>query len=145
MRGRATRALCSAALKIGESVLLLVLFMQATELNKNRSPTDHLSWWKRLLIGALVGSFLGALNNWFYEFSLIRLLAAMLSGAAFFAIVGLFAMKFKKSKFKLVALAGLAGLAAGGVYWIIADSSSTPLLTMGIGLVGGIVYAWAES
>jgi len=116
--------------------------MQATELNKNQT---HLSWWKRLLIGALVGSFLGALNNWFYEFSLIRLLAAILSGAAFFAIVGVFATKFKENKFKLVALAGLAGLVAGGVYWVIAGPSSSPLFTMGIGLIGGMVYAWAES
>ena len=66
-------------------------------------------------------------------------------GAAFFAIVGLFAVKFKEDKFKLVALAGLAGCAAGGVYWIVGHPSSSPLLIMGIGLIGGIVYAWAES
>lgn len=119
--------------------------MQATDLNQNPSPSHHLSWWKRLLIGALIGGFLGALNNWLYDFSLIRLLAGMLCGAAFFAIVGLFAVKFKEDKFKLVALAGLAGCAAGGVYWIVGHPSSSPLLIMGIGLIGGIVYAWAES
>jgi len=119
--------------------------MQATELNKNRRPADHLSWWKRLLIGALVGSVFGALNNWSHEFSVIRVLAAMLAGAAFFGIVGVFAMKFKQDKLKLVALAGLAGSAAGGVYWIVVDPSSSPLLTIGTGLIGGLIYAWAES
>jgi len=119
--------------------------MQATELNKNRSRTDHPSWWKRLLIGALVGSFSGALNIWFYEFSLIRLVAAILAGASFFAIVSLLAVKFKEDEFKVAALGGLAGLAAGGVYWIVGHPPSSALFAMGIGFVGGIVYVVVES
>jgi drug/metabolite transporter (DMT)-like permease len=119
--------------------------MQETELDKEQNPTDHPSWWRRLLIGALVGCFFGALNIWFYEFSLARLLAAILGGATFFAIVGLLAVKFGKDRLKVIAVAGFAGFVAGALYWVVARPSSSPLLAIGIGLVGGIVYAWAES
>jgi len=117
------------------------------QLNSTRTEVEQItpSWWKRLLIGALVGSFSGALNIWFYEFSLIRLVAAILAGASFFAIVSLLAVKFKEDEFKVAALGGLAGLAAGGVYWIVGHPPSSALFAMGIGFVGGIVYAWAES
>ena len=119
--------------------------MQETELDKDLNPTDHLPWWKRILGGAFIGAFFGALNIWFYEFSLARLLAAILSGATFFAIVGLLAVKFGSDRLKVIAISGLAGFVAGVVYWVVVPPSSSPLLAIGIGLVGGIVYAWAET
>ena len=117
--------------------------MQETELDKGVSPIAHHSWWKRVLIGALVGGFIGALDIWFYEFSLNRLMAAILSGASFFAIVGLLAVRVAKDRSKVIALGGFAGFVAGIAYWVVARPSSSPLLAVGIGLVGGIVYAWA--
>ncbi|HEY3037587.1 MAG TPA: hypothetical protein VGJ66_02565 [Pyrinomonadaceae bacterium] len=119
--------------------------MQETELDNGVSPIAHHSWWKRLLIGALAGGFFGALEIWFYEFSINRLVAAILSGATFFAIIGLLATKFAKDRSKVIALGGLAGLLAGIAYWLVARPSSSLLLAVGIGLLGGIVYAWAES
>lgn len=119
--------------------------MPETELDRDTGTTDHPSWWKRLLIGAIVGGFFGAVEIWFYEFSLVRLWAAILSGASFFAIVGLLAVKFRKDRLKLIAIAGLAGLVAGIVYWAVARPSSSPVLAIGVGLVSGIVYSWAES
>jgi len=119
--------------------------MQETELDKGVRGIAHHSWWKRLLIGALVGGFFGALEIWFYEFSLNRLVAAILSGASYFAIIGLFAVKFAKDRSKVIALGGFAGFVAGIAYWVVARRSSSPLLAVGIGLVGGIVYAWAAS
>ena len=116
--------------------------MQETELDKRVSPIAQYSWWKRLLIGALAGGVFGALEIWFYEFSLNRLMAAMLSGACFFAVIGLLAVKFAKGRSKVIALGGFAGFVAGIAYWAVARPSSSPLLTVGIGLVGGILYAW---
>jgi hypothetical protein len=116
--------------------------MQGTELDKGVNPTGHPPWWKRLLIGALVGGFFGALEIWFYEFSLNRLMAAILSGASFFAIIGLLVVKLAKDSSKIIAF-GFAGFVAGIAYWLVARPSSSPLLAVGIGLVSGIVYAWA--
>ena len=117
--------------------------MHETETDQGASPRAHHPWWKRLLMGALCGGFLGALEIWFYEFSLNRLMAAILSGASFFAIIGLLAVKFAKDRSKVIALGGFAGFVAGIAYWVVARPSSSPLLAVGIGLVGGIVYAWA--
>ncbi|MCM3871604.1 MAG: hypothetical protein ND895_13045 [Pyrinomonadaceae bacterium] len=119
--------------------------MQETELDENLDPKNYPPWWKRLLIGALIGGFVGALEIWFYEFSLVRLLSAVLAGATYFAMLGLFAPKFGKDRLKLIALSGLAAIVAAAVYWVVARPSSPLLLALGIGLVGGIVYAWAEA
>lgn len=119
--------------------------MPETELNRGAGKADHPSWWKRLLIGALFGGFFGALEIWFYEFSLVRLLAAILSGATFFAIVGLLAVKFRKDRSKIIALGGFAGFVAGIVYWVIGGPSSSPVLAVLIGSIGGSIYAWAET
>lgn len=117
--------------------------MQETDSDKDLKPPEHLSWWKRLLMGALAGGFFGALEIWFYEFSLVRLWAAILAGASFFAIFGLVAVKLGKDKLKVIVLGGLSGVVAAVVYWVVARPSSL-LLAVGIGLVGGIVYTWAE-
>ena len=117
--------------------------MQETQLEKVESPSGYPSWWKRILTGALAGAVFGALNIWFYEFSLRRLLAAILSGACFVAVFGLLAVKFRTSKLKVTVIAGLAGSLAGAVYWVVGRPASL-LLAIGIGLVIGIVYGWAE-
>ena len=117
--------------------------MQETDLEESKGPP--VPWWKRLLLGALVGSFFGALEIWFYEFSLNRLMAAILSGASFFAIISLLAPKFAKDRSTVIALGGFAGFVAGIAYWLVAQPSVSLLLAVAIGLVGGIVYSWAES
>jgi hypothetical protein len=119
--------------------------MQEPELEESISPTAHPPWWKRVLLGALAGSFFGALEIWFYEFSLNRLMAAILSGASFFAIFGLLAAKFAKDRSKVIALGGFAGFVAGIAYWLVARPSVSLLLAVAIGLVSGIVFVWAES
>ncbi len=113
------------------------------ETDQGARPILQHSWWKRLLIGALVGGFFGALEIWFYEFSLNRLMAAILSGASFFAIIGLVAVKCANDRPKVIVLGGFAGFLAGIAYWVVARPSSSPLLAVGIGLVAGIGYAWA--
>jgi drug/metabolite transporter (DMT)-like permease len=118
--------------------------MQDTELDRELKPTDRPAWWRRLLVGALGGSIIGALDIWFYEFSVVRLLAAILGGATFFTIVALLAVKFGRDRFTVIAIGGFAGFVAGAVYWIVARPSSSPLLAIGIGLVSGIVSALAE-
>lgn len=119
--------------------------MHETELDKDLNLKDYPSWWKRILIGAVLGGFFGALNIWLYEFSPVRLLASILGGASFFAIFGLLAVNFRNDRLKVIALAGFAGFVAGAVYWVVGRPSSSPFLAMGIGLVGGSVYAWVES
>src|SRR5687767_13404089 len=119
--------------------------MQEAEADKDLNPRDYPSWWKRILIGAVIGGLYGALSIWWYEFSLVRLLAAILAGASFFAIFGLVAVVFAQHRLKVLAAAGFAGLVAGGVYWIVARPSSSPLLAIGIGLISGIVNVWVES
>ena len=119
--------------------------MPETELDTGRANPDHPSWWKRLLTGALVGGIFGAMEIWFYEFSLVRLLAAILSGATFFTIIALLAVKFGKDRSKIIALTGFAGFVAGIVYWVVARPSSSPILAIGIGSIGGLIYAWAET
>ena len=119
--------------------------MHEEELENSISPTAHHPWWKRILLLALAGGFFGALEIWFYEFSLNRLFAAILSGATFFMMIGLVGAKFAKDTSKVIALGGLAGIAAGFAYWLVARPSLSLLLVVAIGLVGGIVYAWAET
>ena len=117
--------------------------MQETHLEGR--ATLHHPWWKRLLFGALAGGFLGALEIWFHEFSLNRLIAAILSGASFFAVIGLLAARCGKDRSKVIALGGFAGVVAGIAYWLVARPSLALLLALAIGLVGGIVYTWAET
>ena len=114
------------------------------ESDKDQPPIPHHSWWKRVLLGALGGALFGTLNIWFYEVSLIRLLAAIIAGASFCAIFGLFAPKLAQDRSKLIALAGFAGIAAGIAYWVVARPSASLILAVAIGFGSGIVYAWSE-
>ena len=72
--------------------------MTAMESDQDNPSTPNHSWWKRVLFGALIGAVYGALNIWFYEVSLVRLIAAIISGATFFAVLGLLAPKFGKDR-----------------------------------------------
>jgi hypothetical protein len=118
--------------------------MQATEPDKDDRPRAHPSWWKRVVLGALGGALFGAMNIWFYEVSLVRLVAASIAGASFCAIFGLFAPKLAQDRSKLIALAGFAGIAAGIAYWVVARPSASLIFAVIVGFVSGIVYAWAE-
>jgi len=119
--------------------------MTAMESDQDKAPTPPHSWWKRVLFGALIGAVYGALNIWFYEVSLVRLIAAIISGATFFAVLGLLAPKFGKDRSKFITLAGFSGFVAGIAYWVVARPSSSLILAVIIGFVSGIVCAWAES
>ena len=119
--------------------------MTSTEPDNDEPATAHHPWWKRVLLGALGGALFGTLNIWFYEISLRRLLAATISGACFFAVLGLLAQKFAKDRSRFIAIAGLSGFVAGIVYWLVARPSASLILAVMIGFVSGIVCAWAES
>ena len=119
--------------------------MTATEPDNDERPIAHHSWWKRVLLGALGGALFGALNIWFYEVSLRRLLAAIISGASFCAIFGLLAPNLTKDRSKLIGLAGFCGSLAGIAYWVVARPSSSLILALMVGFVSGIVYASAET
>jgi hypothetical protein len=116
--------------------------MQETQLESKINP--HHPWWKRILFAVLVGGFFGALEIWFYEFSLNRLMAAILSGGTFFAIAGLLGANLAKDRLKVIALCGIAGIAAGIAYWLVARPSVSLLLAVAIGLVGGIVFTFTK-
>jgi hypothetical protein len=115
------------------------------EPNNDKPPIVHHPWWKRILFGAAAGAFYGVLNIWFYEVSLVRLVAAIISGASFFVVLGLLVPKFSKDRSKFIALAGFSGIVAGIVYWVVARPSSSLILAMMIGFGGGLVCAWAET
>lgn len=119
--------------------------MHETKLEETITPTAHLPWWKRILLGALAGSLFGALEIWFYEFSLNRLMAAILSGATFFAVIALVPSEFAKERSKVIALGGCAGVIAGIAYWLVARPSLSPLVAVAIGLASGTIYVWVES
>ena len=97
------------------------------------------------MIGAVYGSFVGALNIWFYEFSPGWLLASVSGGACFFAALGLIVMYFEQRDLKAVMAGGLAGCVAGIIWWAVAQPSTSALLAVVIGLVSGAVYVWVES
>ena len=46
------------------------------------APSDKPPWMTRLLIGAVMGAFFGALHLWFHEVSFARFLAAVSGSAA---------------------------------------------------------------
>ena len=117
--------------------------MRETEFVNQENPSYPV-WWKRVLIGAAIGCFIGGLEIWFYNFSLRDLLAAVLTGAAFFAVLGALAVKCK-TRPSVIALSGIAGMLAGSVYWLVARPTMSPVLVVAIGLVGGSFYAFVES
>ena len=107
-------------------------------------PNERRSWVERILIGACLGAFLGILHLWFYEFSLIRLLAAASGGATFFAVVGLFCEHLAERNFKRLLIGALAGCVAGVAWWAIAQPPSSILLSVSTGIISGAVMIWWE-
>jgi hypothetical protein len=100
---------------------------------------------RRLLIGSLVGAFIGLLELWFYEFNLRHGIAAILSGAIFGSILGLFgSTMLQKTKTALI-LCGSSGGLAGAVWWVIARPTVGILHSVVIGIVLGLLFVWSET
>lgn len=99
---------------------------------------------RRLLIGSLVGAFIGLLELWFYEFNLRHSVAAILSGAIFGSILGLFASTMlQKTKIALI-LCGSSGGFAGAVWWVIARPTVSILHSVIVGIALGLLFVWSD-
>ena len=109
-------------------------------MRKLTETADRNPWWKRLLTGAAFGGVMGALEIWFYEFSLVRLLAAILGGAVFFAILALLSTRFEWRGLRAACVGALAGCVGGAVWWGVARPTSSLVIAMGIGLAGGVLF-----
>jgi hypothetical protein len=108
------------------------------------APSDKPSWITRLLIGAAVGAFYGALHLWFYEVSFVSLLAAAAGGAAFFSLIGVGSDYLAHRSFKTVLLGAVAGCVAGIVWWAVAAHGTSIFLAAGTGTIGGVIIIWLE-
>jgi hypothetical protein len=107
-------------------------------------PTPYSSLAMRILIGALMGAFLGLLELWFYEFDLAHLLAAIAAGATFGSLIGVLVPWAEPDRFKEVVVCSSAGSVAGIVWWLIAQpgtSIGSIALAVGIGALLGALFA----
>jgi len=99
---------------------------------------------RRVLIGSLMGAFIGLLELWFYEFNLRHGMAAILAGGFFGAVVGVFwSSMLKKIKTALI-LCGCTGGLAGAVWWIVAKSSVSIFQSVAIGIALGLLFVWSD-
>ena len=108
------------------------------------APSESQSWMTRLLMGAIMGAFIGALNLWFYEVSFVRLLAAISGGAAFYSLIALGSDYLEHRNLKTVLLGALAGGVAGILWWAVARPGTSVFLAAGVGIVSGVVIVWWE-
>jgi heme O synthase-like polyprenyltransferase len=98
----------------------------------------------RVAIGALVGSFLGLLELWFYKFDLPHLLAAMLAGATFMMIIAVFVEQLQGRNVISFVIGSLSGSAASLVWWLIAKPNTSLSLALFTGLCFGMLFIWSE-
>jgi len=99
---------------------------------------------RRVLLGSLIGAFIGVLELWFYEFNLRHGIAAILSGAVFGSLLGLFGSSMLRGiKGALILGAGAGGL-AGVVWWVVASPTVTIVLSIAVGVALGILFVWSE-
>jgi len=99
---------------------------------------------RRLLIGSLAGAFIGLIELWFYEFNLRHGIAAILSGAIFGSILGIFGSMLQNTS-KALFICGSSGGLAGAVWWAIARPTVSILQSMIIGIVLGLLFVWSET
>jgi hypothetical protein len=99
---------------------------------------------RRVLIGSLMGAFIGLLELWFYEFNLRHGIAAILSGALFGTIVGIFGSSMLKKIATALILCGCAGGLAGAIWWVIAKSSVSIFQSVAIGIALGLLFGWSN-
>ena len=117
--------------------------MHGREGRDGRSSPDT-SLAGRILIGALMGAFLGLLELWFYEFDLAHFLAAIAAGATFGALIGISIPWVAPERSQLVIVCSAAGCVAGIVWWLIAQpgtSIGSIALAVGIGAILGTLFA----
>ena len=92
----------------------------------------------RFIIGALAGAFIGILEIWFYEFSLRRLIAAAVSGAIFFAILGVASSWAARKLLNSCLTIFAGGATAAAVWWLIAR----PEVSLSISIALGIGFSF---
>jgi hypothetical protein len=99
---------------------------------------------RRLLIGSLMGAFIGVLELWFYEFNLQHGIVAILSGAFFGAVVGIFGSSMLKQIKTALILCGCTGGLAGVVWWVTAKSSVSIFQSVTVGITLGLLFFWSD-
>ena len=99
---------------------------------------------RRIVIGSLAGAFIGLLELWFYEFNLRHGIAAILSGAIFGSILGLFGSMLRNTT-KALILCGSSGGLASAIWWAIARPDVSILRSVIIGLALGLLFVWSET
>jgi len=99
---------------------------------------------RRILIGSLMGAFIGLLELWFYEFNLRHGMAAILAGGLFGAVVGVFGSSMLKKIKTALILCGCTGGLAGAVWWIVAKSSVSIFQSVAIGIALGLLFVWSD-
>lgn len=99
---------------------------------------------RRILIGSLMGAFIGALELWFYEFNLRHGIAAVLAGAVFGSLLGVFGPSMLSGiKSSILLCSGTGGL-AGAIWWIAAQSTVSIFFSIGVGVVLGLLFLWGQ-
>ena len=104
-------------------------------------------WLKVLVLAASLGGFVGALELWFFEFSLERLLAAVVAGATF-AVVFVSVMRLSPIEHPSRAVGMLyavpSGLAGGMAYWLVAVPDVPIWVSLATGVVLGAAMVFGE-
>ena len=96
------------------------------------------------MIGALAGAFLGALEIWFYEFSLRRLIAAAASGAIFFAILGIASLWVTRNFLLNCITIFAGGTIAATIWWLIAQPKVPLSISIAVGIGLGFMFLVSE-
>jgi len=107
-------------------------------------PRPYSSLAVRILIGALIGAFLGLLELGFYKFDLAHLLADIAAGATFGALIGVSIPWIAPDRSQLVIVCSAAGCVAGIVWWLIVQpgtSIGSIILSVSIGAIFGALFA----
>jgi hypothetical protein len=104
-------------------------------------------WLKILVLAASLGGFVGALELWFFEFSLNRLLAAVAAGATF-GVVFVTTMRVAPvatpTRGHGVLYAVPSGLASGTAWWLVAAPETSLWVALATGVVLGCVMVFGE-
>ena len=102
-----------------------------------------LSWPARALVGGVTGALLGVLEL-FDGFSAARFASAVVAGAVFWSIIGVFAFPFGTTRIRSMLLCAGAGALAGAA-WGAIRSSNVLAAAFFAALAGGALGYWEYS
>jgi heme O synthase-like polyprenyltransferase len=102
-------------------------------LNSNR-PANFKDIAKRICFGLVIGAFIGILELWFFEFSLRHGIAAILSGAVFGSILGIFAPFMFRKIWSTILLGAISGALAGVIWWIVVKPDVNIMISVIVGI-----------